>query len=133
MVLLKQYDESGRLVSTFVISKDGLNVVKERDIRSGVAHKARYIYFCSLSTQHANRMQEDRGWSSMLQIASEVFLPAGYPTSVTDDYLPYECFSFACLHHRPGTHIATGTRPMYEVVQLLLDNLSRLSRMHCKP
>ena len=43
MVLLKQYDESGRLVSTFVISKDGLNVVKERDIRSGVAHKARYI------------------------------------------------------------------------------------------
>ena len=40
MVLLEEYDDSGRLVSTFAVADGKVQQIQERDLQKGTGHKA---------------------------------------------------------------------------------------------
>ncbi|KIW05301.1 uncharacterized protein PV09_03826 [Verruconis gallopava] len=70
---LKEFSESGKLVTRFVESKGQLHVIQEKDVLS-------------------NAEIEKKQTQGFIRKGLEIFLPAGYPHTVSPDYLPYKIY-----------------------------------------
>jgi hypothetical protein len=90
MIELKEYNEAGSLLSTFIQSDGQLSEIKKRDAVSRVdivVSKALFAKYscCLLSISNSTQAPQEK--ISVFERWMDVLLPAGYPNSVTDDYL----------------------------------------------
>lgn len=79
---LIETDEAGNVVATYVqTSTGGRNATRIDRI---VTHHSE-----SIQSSHSYLTQVPKGSQKSLKTLLDVFLPSGYPQSVTEDYLPY--------------------------------------------
>jgi hypothetical protein len=110
MLELNEYNESGALLSVYVESDGRMHQIKQRDILdkaifqvSNIVEKPFYHV--------ADLMQKPRGRLGLVQSWLKIFLPAGYPYTVTEDYLPY-AFLLPLFTRQQNLTQQTDTRSM---------------------
>lgn len=74
MMEMREFDEAGTLVATYVESRDG-------DGSGSTSTRVDVLHPAGAATT--------RSW---LRRSLNVFMPAGYPSSVTSDYLGYQIY-----------------------------------------
>lgn len=88
---IDEYDEAGNVVATYIVSDNSRVDVVVRNI----------LAFASCREGYTDDAQLPQQTKSYVQQLLDVFLPAGYPHSVTEDYTRYVCSNAANVPSKP--------------------------------
>ena len=77
----QEFDQSGALIATY----------SKRDEAKELSVSVNIPFKSTVSNSDADLFQKPKVHKSILEKLFDVFLPAGYPASVTSDYLAYGC------------------------------------------